>query len=217
MDTLFSNLGYLMQGAVQTIWLAVVAIVCGTVIGLILGPIAIFGSRVVTGLIALYVFVLRGIPVLVVMFVFYYAFPAMGLRVGAYGAVGIALIVYAGAFFTEVVRGALASVPRGQIEAGRSLGMSTRQVLFELMFPIALPLGAPTWLNFSVVLVKSTAYASIVGAWELTYAARETVERTLEPFSIFGGVMVMYFIICYPLSLWSRRLESVNHKSRGVN
>jgi polar amino acid transport system permease protein len=64
------------------------------------------------------------------------------------------------------------------------------------------------WLNTSIVMIKSTSYAAIVGAWELTFAARETVERTLATFEIFGAVMLFYFVICWPLSLLSRRLEA---------
>jgi ABC-type amino acid transport system permease subunit len=154
-----------------------------------------------------YIFVLRGIPVLVVMFLGYYAFPALGLRVDAYVAVGVAQIVYVGAFTAEIVRSAILSVHPGQVAAARSLGMRRGAILREVLLPQAVRIAIPPLLNNSLTAVKQTSYASIVGAWELTYAAREIVERTLASFQIFLGVMAIYFAICYPLSLLARWYE----------
>ena len=131
----------------------------------------------------------------------------MGYRISSYAAVTVALVIYAGAFYADVVRGALSSLPRGQTEAALSLGIGHGRVLLHILLPQALKPSMAPWLNISIVMVKSTSYAAIVGAWELTFASREIVERTLATFEIFSAVMVFYFIICYPLSLLSRRLE----------
>jgi ABC-type amino acid transport system permease subunit len=125
----------------------------------------------------------------------------------AYMAVGLAQIIYAGAFVAEVVRSAILSVPSGQIAAARSLGMRRRKILTQVVFPQAFRIAIPPLLNTALTTIKQTSYASIVGAWELTYAAREIVERTLASFQIFLGVMAIYFVICYPLAVLSRRLE----------
>ena len=109
--------------------------------------------------------------------------------------------------YTDVMRGCLQSVPRGQTEAAKSLGLSRSWIVFDILFPQAMKASIPPWLNTSIVMVKSTAYSAIVGGWELTYAAKETVERTLATFEIFGAVMIFYFVICYPLSLLSRHIE----------
>ena len=207
MDVLIQNLPYLMKGAVQTVWMAAIAVFFGTLLGLVLGFAAVSRFRAVRWLIDAYVFLLRGIPVLVLMFITYYAFPAMGYRISSYAAVTIALIAYAGAFYTDIVRGALLAVPRGQIEAGKSLGLRRKWIVLDILLPQTIRPSIPPWLNTSNVMVKSTSYASIVGAWELTYASQAIVERTLDTFEIFGAVMVFYFIICYPLSLAARRLE----------
>jgi ABC-type amino acid transport system permease subunit len=131
----------------------------------------------------------------------------MGYRVSPYTAVTVALVFYAGAFYTDVMRGALQAVPKSQTEAAKSLGLSRTWIILDVLLPQALKSSVPPWLNTSIVMVKSTSYSAIVGAWELTYAAKETVERTLATFEIFGAVMLFYFLICYPLSRLARRLE----------
>ncbi len=207
MSVLTQSLPYLAKGAVQTILMAILAIAIGSVIGLVLGLAAGSRSRLTRGAIDTFIFVTRGIPVLVIMFITYYAFPAVGYRVSSFTAVTVALTLYAAAFYTDVMRGALAAVPRGQLEAARSLGIARIPTIFHILLPQAMKSSIPPWLNTSIVIVKSTSYAAIVGAWELTYAAKEIVERTLATFEIFGAVMAAYFIICYPMSLLSRRLE----------
>jgi His/Glu/Gln/Arg/opine family amino acid ABC transporter permease subunit len=207
MDILIQSLPYLAKGALQTLWMSVAAIAAGTLLGVALGIVALSRLSVVRGLIDAYVFLVRGIPILVLMFITYYAFPAMGYGISNSGAVIVALILYAGAFYTDIVRGALRAVPRGQSEAANSLGIRRASVILNILLPQAVKPSLPPWLNTSIVLIKSTSYASIVGAWELTYASKEIVERTLATFEIFGGVMIFYFVICYPLSVASRRIE----------
>jgi His/Glu/Gln/Arg/opine family amino acid ABC transporter permease subunit len=207
LTVLYSNFPYLMSGAVMTIWLSLAVVVVGTAIGIGLGILASVGGRVVRATITAYIFVLRGIPVLVVMFLGYYAVPALGYRVNSYLAVGIAQIIYVGAFAAEIVRSAIVSVPSSQIAAAKSLGMRRYAILAHVVLPQATRIAIPPLLNNSLIAIKQTSYASIVGAWELTYAAREVVERTLASFQIFLGVMLIYFAICYPLALLARWYE----------
>jgi His/Glu/Gln/Arg/opine family amino acid ABC transporter permease subunit len=206
-NVLVINLPYLLRGALVTLWLAAIVVTLGTLLGTGLGILATGRSRMLRGAITTYIFVLRGIPVLVVMFLGYYAFPALGLRVDAYVAVGVAQIVYVGAFTAEIVRSAIVSVHPGQVAAAKSLGMRRGAILREVLLPQATRIAIPPLLNNALTAVKQTSYASVVGAWELTYAAREIVERTLASFQIFLGVMAIYFAICYPLSLLARWYE----------
>jgi len=206
-NVLLTNLPYLLRGALVTLWLALIVVTLGTLLGTGLGILAAGNSRIMRAAITVYIFALRGIPVLVVMFLGYYAFPALGVRVDAYVAVGLAQIVYVGAFTAEIVRSAILSVHPGQVAAAKSLGMRRGAILREVLLPQAVRIAIPPLLNNSLTAVKQTSYASIVGAWELTYAAREIVERTLASFQIFLGVMVIYFAICYPLSLLARWYE----------
>jgi len=206
-NVLLTNLPYLLRGALVTLWLALIVVTLGTLLGTGLGILATGRSRILRGAITVYIFALRGIPVLVVMFLGYYAFPALGFRVDAYVAVGVAQIVYVGAFTAEIVRSSILSVHPGQIAAAKSLGMRRGAILREVVLPQATRIAIPPLLNNALTAVKQTSYASVVGAWELTYAAREIVERTLASFQIFLGVMAIYFAICYPLSLLARWYE----------
>lgn len=211
---LFANLPYLLKGAVITLALAAVVVTVGTLLGLLLGVMSAIGGRIVRALVTAYVFILRGIPVLVVMLLGYYALPALGYRAPAYIAVGAAQIIYVGAFVAEIVRSAIQSVPAGQVAAARSLGMRRLAVLREILLPQATRIAIPPLLNNSLTAIKQTSYVSAAGVWELTYAAREVVERTLASFQIFLGVMAIYFLICYPLSLlarWCERRAAVVH------
>lgn len=206
-DIFIANLPYLMKGAAQTIWLALVGVGLGTLLGIVLGIASATFGGVLGPVVGVYVFIIRGIPVLVWMFLAYYMLPQLGLIVGDFTAVIGALILYTGAFVTEIARGAVLSVPKHQIEAAKGLGMQRFTMLRLVILPQAMAMSVPPLLNNSVMMIKATAYVSVVGVWELTYAAREVVERTLAAFQIFLGVMLIYFLICYPLTIAARRLE----------
>ena len=203
----FANLPYLLKGAFYTITLSVITIGCGLALGAILGALAYYGPKPIRALIALYVFVFRGLPVLIVVFLFYYLPPMWGFNLDVYVSAGMALVFYSAAFITEIVRGAIGAIPAPQIDAAKSLGLKTVPTLRLIVLPQALRFSLPPLLNNTIMSIKITSYSSVVGVWELTFAAREVVERTLAAFEIFTGVMAIYFILCFPLSLISSRIE----------
>ena len=206
-DIFFSNLPYFMKGAVQTVWLALAGVGFGTIFGLILGVANASMGGGVAKFINVYVFLIRGIPVLVWMFLAYYMLPQLGLIIGDLYAVIGSLILYTGAFVSKIARGAVLSVPKHQIDSAKALGMNKLNILRLVIIPQAIKMSIPSLLNNSVMMIKATAYVSVVGVWELTYAAREVVERTLAAFQIFFGVMCIYFLICYPLTIVASQLE----------
>jgi His/Glu/Gln/Arg/opine family amino acid ABC transporter permease subunit len=206
-DIFFANLPYLIKGTVQTLWLALAGVGLGTLLGMGLGVIAAMLGGFISRLITIYVFVIRGIPVLIWMFLAYFMLPQLGLVIGDVTAVIGALILYTGAFVTEISRGAVLSVPKHQVDAAKGLGMQKFTMLRLVILPQAMTMSIPPLLNNSVMMIKATAYVSVVGVWELTYAAREIVERTLAAFQVFLGVMLIYFLICYPLTIAAKRLE----------
>ena len=207
LDVFFSNLPYFMKGAVQTVWLALAGVGFGTIFGLILGVANASIGGLIAKFINVYVFLIRGIPVLVWMFLAYYMLPQLGLIIGDLFAVIGSLILYTGAFVSEIARGAVLSVPKHQIESAKALGMNKFDILRLVIIPQAIKMSIPSLLNNSVMMIKATAYVSVVGVWELTYAAREVVERTLAAFQVFLGVMCIYFLICYPLTIVASKLE----------
>ena len=202
-----ANLPYLLKGAVYTITLSVVTIGLGLLLGGVLGVLACYGSKPIKAIIAIYVFVFRGLPVLIVVFLFYYVPPIWGFNLDVYVSAAMALVFYSASFITEIVRGAIGAIPAPQIDAAKSLGLKTVPTLWLIVLPQALRFSLPPLLNNTIMSIKVTSYSSVVGVWELTFAAREVVERTLAAFEIFAGVMAIYFLLCFPLSVLSSRLE----------
>lgn len=206
-DVLFANAPYLLRATGPTLVLASSGLGMGIVLGLATGVLSVIAPAPIRWMIATYVFAIRGIPVLVWLFLSYYALPAMKIFVNDFVAVTGALVVYTAAFVTEIVRGAILSIPRGQIDAAKAIGMRRATYMRLVILPQAIKVSIPPLLNTSIMMIKASSYVSVVGVWELTYAAREVVERTLAPFQIFFGVMLIYFLICYPLALGAQHLE----------
>lgn len=207
MGILFANLPYLLKGALVTVELACICLLIGTLLGFALGIAAALGPRWISFPIAIYVFVVRGIPVLILMFVAYFGLPSVGVEISSLNAVGGALSLYSAAYITEILRGALRGVDPGQLMAGRSIGLRWWQLLWHIQLPQAARRSIGPIVNNSIVMIKATSYASIVGLWELTFAGREIVERSLAPFPIFLGILAIYFILCYPLGITARMLD----------
>jgi His/Glu/Gln/Arg/opine family amino acid ABC transporter permease subunit len=198
---------YLLRGAEMTLLMAGVSVLPATLLGILLALLQIFGKRFARSVVQGYLFVIRGIPLLVLLTFTYYLLPLTGIDLPPFWGVVVVLAFYYGAFMSEVFRAGILSLPRAQWDAARSLGMPRRLMLQIVIFPQALRLAAPPFVNLCVNLVKATSLVSIVGLWELTMASREIVERTLAPFQIFLGAAAIYFCICYTLALYGKYLE----------
>jgi polar amino acid transport system permease protein len=198
---------YLLRGASMTLLMAGAAIIPATFFGVLLALVQVFGNRYARSAILAYLFLIRGIPLLVLLTFVYYLLPLTGIDLPPFWGVVLVLAFYYAAFMSEVFRAGILSLPRAQWDAARSLGMTRRLVLQIVIFPQALRLASPPFVSLCANLVKATSLVSIVGLWELTMASREIVERTLAPFQIFIGAAAIYFCICYTLALYGRYLE----------
>lgn len=207
MDIAFLNLGYLLKAALVTVEIAAATVGLSFIVGTALGVLAALGGRVIRAVLATYVFLTRGIPVLVLIFIAYFCLPKLGVDAPNYVAATIALVLYFSAFVADIVRGSILAVPKTTVEAGMSIGLKKYQILWQIQLPLGMRLALPPLVTTASIAVKSTSYASIVGVWELTYASREVVERTLAAFEIFTAVMLIYFCICYPISLAATFLQ----------
>jgi His/Glu/Gln/Arg/opine family amino acid ABC transporter permease subunit len=198
---------YLLRGAGMTLLMAAVSVVPATLCGMALAVAQVFGNRAVKSIVVAYLFLIRGIPLLVLLTFTYYLLPLTGIDLPPFWGVVVVFALYYAAFMSEVFRAGILSLPRAQWDAARSLGMTRRLMLQIVIFPQALRLASPPFVSLCANLVKATSLVSIVGLWELTMASREIVERTLAPFQIFLGAAVVYFCICYTLALYGRHLE----------
>ena len=208
MNVLVENFGYLASGAAATLSLALSALFLALLLGIIAGSARLYGSRIVRIASVAYIELFRGTPVLVQMFFVFFGLPlVLGWNISAFASATLALVLNSGAYFAEIVRGGLQSIPRGQWSAGFAWGLSFRQVLRLVVAPQAMRRILPPSVGQFTILVKDTSIASVVGFFELTKAGQHVVERTLASFEIFALVGMLYFLVCYAGSSAARALE----------
>ena len=206
-DVLIANGHLLLSGAQMTLLLSAASAVLATVFGLAIAMVQLFADPVSRILVEVFLYVMRGVPLLVLLFGMYYILPYAGLDLDPLSGGILVLALYFSAFMSDVFRGAVQAVPAGQWDAARALGMYGRRTVLTVIVPQALRLAGPPYVNTCIMLVKGTSLVSIIGLWELTLAGRQIVERTLAAFQIFAGVAVLYFVICFALSCYGRYLE----------
>lgn len=205
--TLADIIPFLLLAARWTLLLSAIAFVGGG-IGATLLLLWRYGAPRVGGYAtSAYIQLFQGTPLLLQLFLVFFGLPLLGVEVSPLAAAGIALTLYASAFLAEIWRGCVDAIPVGQWDASASLGMSFLMRMRLVILPQALKIAVPPTVGFLVQLVKSTALASIVGFNELTRTGQIVANATFEPFLIYGLVALIYFAMCYPLTVGSRMLE----------
>lgn len=197
----------LLGAAEATVWLSLVAFLGGGLLGLLLTLARVSERRALDLPAAGFIAAVQSVPLLMLIFLCFFGLPLLGLRVSPWLAACASLVLFAAAFLADIWRSAIQAVPRGQWEAGRALGLSFLQVFGLVVAPQALRLAVPPTVGFSVQVVKGTALTSIIGFVELTKAGTMLNNVTFRPFFVFALVALIYFALCFPLSLASRRLE----------
>lgn len=189
------SLPLLAKGTLMTIIVVAVSLVLGVCLGLLGGLARVSSLAPLRWLARTYVSVVRGTPFLVQLFFVYFGFPQVGIRVPAIVAAVGTLAVYSGSYQTEIVRGAIESIDKGQIEAARACGLSSLQTMAHVTLPQALlrmlaPLG-----NEFVALTKNSALVSLVAVNELFLTGQTIISRTFQNFTIFLTIGVIYYIL----------------------
>jgi polar amino acid transport system permease protein len=205
--SLWDILRNLLLAARWTIALSLIAFIGGGVVGVALLCLRISSNTFLQKLVSIYVQVFQGTPLLIQLFLMYFGLALLGINVSAWTAAAIALTLYASAFLAEIWRGCVEAIPRGQWEAGQSLGLNFSQQLRDIVFPQALKIAVPPTVGFLVQVIKGTALASVIGFVELTKAGQMITNATFKPFIVFACVALLYFALCYPISAYARRLE----------
>jgi len=154
-----------------------------------------------------YIAIFQGTPLLMQLFVVYYGVALAGLNVDAWIAVAIAFTLHASAFLGEIWRGGIQAVPKGQTEAANALGLHYVSRMKDVILPQALKISLPATIGFLVQLIKGTSLAAIVGFVELSRAGQIVSNQTFRPLTVFALVGIIYFLICWPLSLWGAGVE----------
>lgn len=205
--TLWDILRNLLLAARWTVLLSVVAFIGGGLVGLALLVARLTPSTTARRLVGGYVQLFQGTPLLMQLFLAYFGIALFGVDTSAWVAAAVALTLYTSAFLTEIWRGCVDAVPRGQWEAAQSLALNFREQLRHVVLPQALRIAVPPTVGFLVQVIKGTALASVIGFVELTKAATMITNATFKPFVVYSCVALMYFALCWPISLYARRLE----------
>ncbi len=204
----FHSLPYLLRGALNTVVIAVAVLVIGTAGGFVLGLLRFVPWRPVKVVIAWVVELVRAVPLLLLLFFIFFGLPAIGVRIATLPAAVLAMSLWMMVNTAEVVRGGIQSVPRGQFEAAASIGLGGLQIMRHVIVPQAVRRMLPPYVGLCTILVKDTSLAAIIGVFELTRAAQETIERTLRSFELYLAAAVIYFLVCFPLTCVARKAET---------
>lgn len=205
--TLWDILRNLLLAVRWTMALSLVAFAGGGTVGLVLLIARLAPSRPARILVDGYVEVFQGTPLLIQLFLAYFGVALFGISTSAWTAATLALTLYTSAFLAEIWRGCVDAVPRGQWEAGWSLALSFGELLRYVVLPQALRIAVPPTVGFLVQVIKGTALASVIGFVELTKAGTMITNATFRPFVVYACVGLIYFALCYPISLFARHLE----------
>ena len=207
MSVMLNSLPFLWQGLLVTLHVSALVVVIALGCGVLLGLGLSFGPRWTAWPVRIYSDVIRGLPLLVLIFSIYYMLPLTGWNVSNFWAAVTALAAFQTAHVIEVTRGAVQSIPPGQHEAGKSIGLTFAQRMLYVVFPQALRRFLPPWINTVVATVQGSALVSLVGIVDLMLSIQQVIGRTFKPMPMYVLGALIYFVINYALSLTSRTLE----------
>ncbi|MFM4994641.1 amino acid ABC transporter permease [Aeromonas sanarellii] len=207
-EQLTQALPLLAVGAGQTLAISLLAILFATLGGVGYGVLAQQGGRLTRGVLRVYLELFRVVPVLVWLYLFFFGLPIFfGLDIPAFWCAVLVLALWGASEVGEVVRGGLKSLARGQQEAGLALGLSRWQLYRHVLLPQALQRLTPPTINIHTRIIKTSSLAVLIGVVEVIKVGQQIIERTYGSLLIYGLLFLFFFLVCYPLSLVSRRLE----------
>lgn len=208
MDLIIDSLPYLLEGLKITLYIFVVAIILGFIIGLIMALMRLSPWKILNWIAKIFIDAIRGTPILVQLFFIYFGLNSLEFISLDRDTAGIITVaINAGAYFAEIIRAGIQSMDKGQTEAARSLGLTNTQNMRHIILPQAFRRMLPTFTNQAIISLKDTSLLSVIGIADLTQKGQVVIARTFEAISIWLVVGVMYFIVIYLLSLLSSFLE----------
>lgn len=207
-QALLQALPVLLKGTLITIEITLLSVAFGTIIGLIFGIMRLSKVKLVSGIAAMYIDFIRGTPLLVQIFLIYFAvLPLFMKGVDPFFAAVVACSINSGAYVAEIVRGGIQSIDRGQTEAAYSLGMTPTQNMIYVILPQAFKIMVPPMINEVIAMMKDTSLVSVIAVEELTRKGQLQVAITYQSFWIWGGVAVMYLLLTIIISQLGRLIE----------
>ena len=202
----------LIPGLTMTIPLTIISFAIAMVIAIITALVQFAGMKVLKEIARFYVWVVRGTPLLVQLFVVFYGLPNIGILIDPFPAAVIVFSINEGAYSAETIRAALEAVPRGQMEAGECVGMTYLQIIRRIVLPQALRIAFPPLSNSLIAMVKDTSLAANITVTEMFMATQRIVARTYEPLALYIEVGLIYLLFCTVLT----RLQRIGERRLGA-
>ncbi len=196
-SVIWQNWDLFLEGVILTIEITAVATVLGLVIGMAMAGLQLMKNRVLNAIIQAYIEIIRNTPFLVQLFFVYFGLPTLGIKLPATQAALIALTINIGAYATEIVRAGIEAISKGQIEAGRSLGLSGLQIFLYIIIKPALMTVYPALTSQFILIMLNTAVISVISAKELAYQAKYLQSRTFRNFEIYFFITLLYLCLAY--------------------
>ncbi|MFV0423055.1 amino acid ABC transporter permease [Oleidesulfovibrio sp.] len=196
LTTVIEAMPYILQGGLVSLLIVVGAMLLGLAMGIPMAVGQVYGPFIIRRLIGLYVWFFRGVPILVLMFLFYFGvFELLRLNLSAVSATALVLGMTSAAYQSQIFRGSIQALPAGQFKAARAMGMSDMQAIRTIILPQALRLSLPGWSNEYSIILKDSALAYVVGAMDIFTRTHFVASRTYEHLPLFIAAGGLYFVI----------------------
>jgi cystine transport system permease protein len=197
----------LKAGVMFTVPLTIISFILGMIVAFAVAVIRVSNIRFLNKIVKFYVWIIRGTPLLVQLFIIFYGLPSIGITLSAFTSAVIGFTLSVGAYGSETIRAAILSVPKGQWEAAHALGLSKSHTLMYVILPQAIKVAIPPMANSFISLVKDTSLAAAVTFTELFQVAQQITARTYEPLWLYIEAALIYLMFCSVLSVLQTRLE----------
>lgn len=190
----------LWPGISMTIPLTLLSFIFGLLLALITAMVQVANIRGLKQIARFYVWIIRGTPLLVQLYIIFYGLPGLGILIDAFPAAVIAFSINVGAYASETIRAAILSVPKRQMEAGYCVGMNYLQIMRRIILPQSLKVAFPVLFNSFIGLIKDTSFAANITVLEMFMATQRIAARTYEPFALYCEVGFIYLLMCTVLT-----------------
>lgn len=198
LNAILQALPYLIQGSLVTIGIVLGSMALGLALGVPMAVAQVYGGPVTRRIAGIYVWFFRGVPILVLLFLFYFGlFNLIGLNLSAFASATVVLGLTSAAYQSQIFRGAMLSLPQGQLKAAKALGMSDLTAIRSIILPQAMRLSIPGWSNEYSIILKDSAVAFVLGTAEIMARTHFVASRTYEHLPLYMTAAVLYFILTW--------------------
>lgn len=208
LQLIWNSLPELMGGAWITLKLTVLSLGLGLIIAIPVSFAQIYGTTFIRRLVSVYERVLRSIPLLVILFLIFYGFPSMGLRLPAFMAAVIGIGLRSSAYQSQIFRGAIQSIGDSQLKAALSLGMSRGQAFINIILPQAIRIVIPPWANEFTIVLKDSSLAFALSVVELMRQGRYIMSTSVNPMPILLTIAAIYFVMAFAINIILGQFEN---------